>query len=152
MIDLISSFDVALLYILVSIYYCVCRCVCAVPRWTDDKFVRLRAIIGHFYVTSTSFTFVLYRRESWFLILRVETRIWMFERNEWQGNWENYIMRNFVIYTLQIKKIILLGSNQGGRGVAHVREMRNVYRILVGKPKWKRLLGRPRRRWGIILE
>jgi hypothetical protein len=26
-------------------------------------------------------------------------------------------------------------------------EMRNVYRILVGKPKGKRPLGRPRRRW-----
>jgi len=26
-------------------------------------------------------------------------------------------------------------------------EMRNVHRILVGKPEGKRLLGRPRRRW-----
>jgi hypothetical protein len=31
--------------------------------------------------------------------------------------------------------------------VAHMREMRNAYRILVGKPEWKRPLGRPRRRW-----
>jgi hypothetical protein len=26
-------------------------------------------------------------------------------------------------------------------------EMRNIYRILAGKPEAKRLLGRPRRRW-----
>jgi hypothetical protein len=26
-------------------------------------------------------------------------------------------------------------------------EMRNAYRILVGKPEGKRLLGRPRRKW-----
>jgi hypothetical protein len=28
---------------------------------------------------------------------------------------------------------------------------RVVYRVLVGKPEGKRMLGRPRRRWGIIL-
>jgi hypothetical protein len=28
-----------------------------------------------------------------------------------------------------------------------MREMRNVYRILMGKPEGKRPLGRPRRRW-----
>jgi hypothetical protein len=27
------------------------------------------------------------------------------------------------------------------------REMRNVYIVLVGKPEWKRPLGRPRYRW-----
>jgi hypothetical protein len=26
-------------------------------------------------------------------------------------------------------------------------EIRNIYKILVGKPEGKRLLGRPRRRW-----
>jgi hypothetical protein len=31
--------------------------------------------------------------------------------------------------------------------VARIREKRNVYRLLVGKPEGKRLLGRPRRRW-----
>jgi hypothetical protein len=28
-----------------------------------------------------------------------------------------------------------------------MREKRNVYRLLVGKPEGKRVLGRPRRRW-----
>jgi hypothetical protein len=31
--------------------------------------------------------------------------------------------------------------------VARLREMRNVYKILMGKPEWKRPLRRPRRRW-----
>jgi hypothetical protein len=31
--------------------------------------------------------------------------------------------------------------------VAHTREKRNAYRILVGKPEAKRLLGRPIGRW-----
>jgi hypothetical protein len=31
--------------------------------------------------------------------------------------------------------------------VARIGEKRNAYRLLVGKPEGKRLLGRPRRRW-----
>jgi hypothetical protein len=31
--------------------------------------------------------------------------------------------------------------------VARIREKRNAYRILVGKPESRRPLGRPRRRW-----
>jgi hypothetical protein len=31
--------------------------------------------------------------------------------------------------------------------VARMGEMWNVYRLFVGKPEWKRALGRPRRRW-----
>ena len=31
--------------------------------------------------------------------------------------------------------------------VAHMENRRDVYRVLVGKPEGKRLLGRPRRRW-----
>jgi hypothetical protein len=34
---------------------------------------------------------------------------------------------------------------------ARIGEKRNAYKILVGKPEGKRLLGRPKRRWGIIL-
>jgi len=33
-----------------------------------------------------------------------------------------------------------------------VGEMRNAYKILVGKPEGKRSSGRPRRRWGVVLE
>jgi hypothetical protein len=31
--------------------------------------------------------------------------------------------------------------------VAHIVEIRNVYRLLVGNPEGKRSLGRPRHRW-----
>jgi hypothetical protein len=31
--------------------------------------------------------------------------------------------------------------------VAHMGDMRNVYKVLVGKPEGKGPLGRPRRRW-----
>ena len=34
-----------------------------------------------------------------------------------------------------------------GGHVARMGERRGVYKILVGKPEGKRLLGRPRRRW-----
>jgi len=34
-----------------------------------------------------------------------------------------------------------------GGHVAQMREMRNVYNILIGKPEGKRPLGRPRHRW-----
>jgi hypothetical protein len=36
--------------------------------------------------------------------------------------------------------------------VARMREKRNVYRILVGKPEGKRPLGRPRRRWVVNIK
>jgi len=36
--------------------------------------------------------------------------------------------------------------------VARMGEERGVYRVLVGKPEGRRSMGRPRRRWGIILE
>jgi len=31
--------------------------------------------------------------------------------------------------------------------VAHMKDRRNIYRVLVGKPEGKRPLGRPRHRW-----
>jgi hypothetical protein len=40
-----------------------------------------------------------------------------------------------------------LQENEVGRAVAHMGEGRNVYRVLVGKPKGKRPLVRPRHRW-----
>jgi hypothetical protein len=56
-------------------------------------------------------------------------------------------MRGFIIYTHP--KISLGRSNQGecdGRDMRHARERREVYKVLVGKPEGKRLLGRYRRR------
>jgi len=36
--------------------------------------------------------------------------------------------------------------------VARMREMGSEYKRVAGKPEGKRTLGRPRRRWGMILE
>jgi hypothetical protein len=36
--------------------------------------------------------------------------------------------------------------------IEHVREKRNAYRILVGKPKLERLLGTPRHRWEVNIK
>jgi hypothetical protein len=36
--------------------------------------------------------------------------------------------------------------------VSSMGDMRNAYKILVGKPEGKSALGRPRRRWEVLLE
>jgi hypothetical protein len=46
-----------------------------------------------------------------------------------------------IIRIIKLRKMRLAGH------VARVGEKRNAYRLLVGKPKGKRPLGRPRRRW-----
>jgi hypothetical protein len=46
-----------------------------------------------------------------------------------------------------IIRIIKLRRIRWAGHVARMGEMRNVYRLLVGKPERKRPLGRPRRRW-----
>jgi hypothetical protein len=56
-------------------------------------------------------------------------------------------MRNFIICT---HPQILLGKSRRMRWAGHVAcmgEKRKVYKVLVGKPKGRRPLGRPRRRW-----
>jgi hypothetical protein len=59
--------------------------------------------------------------------------------------------------TYALPKIITVIKSGGGgiRLVWHVvriEEMRNVYKILVGKPEGKRALGRPRRSWEDSME
>jgi hypothetical protein len=55
-------------------------------------------------------------------------------------------MRSCMVYTLHIRMIKSKRMRWAGH-VAHKREMRNVYKILVGKLEGKRPLGRRRRRW-----
>jgi hypothetical protein len=52
----------------------------------------------------------------------------------------------FVTYYLIIRQIKSRRMRWAGH-VARMGEGRNVYRVLVGKPEGKRLLGRPRHRW-----
>jgi len=39
-----------------------------------------------------------------------------------------------------------------GGPITCMGEMRDAYNILVGKPRWRRQLTRPKHRWEIILE
>jgi hypothetical protein len=50
-----------------------------------------------------------------------------------------------------IVRVIKSGRMRLAGHVAGMGEGRDFYRVLVGRPKGKRPLGRPRRRWRIIL-
>jgi predicted small integral membrane protein len=50
-------------------------------------------------------------------------------------------MKSIINTTIQLFRMLVMGH------VARMREKRNVYRLLVGKPEGKKPLGRPRRRW-----
>jgi hypothetical protein len=49
--------------------------------------------------------------------------------------------------SLNIVRVIKSRRMRWAGHVAHMREGRGVYRVLVGRPEGKRPLGRPRRRW-----
>jgi hypothetical protein len=80
---------------------------------------------------------------------RLLRRIFGPERDEVTGSWRK--LHNEELQSLYFwpSKIIMIKSNRV-RWAGHVlrmREKRNAYRILVGKPERKRPLGRPRRSW-----
>jgi hypothetical protein len=58
---------------------------------------------------------------------------------------------NDLYSSLNIVRVIKSRRMRWAGHVARRRDRRGVYRGLVGKPEGKRSLGRPRRRWGIIL-
>jgi hypothetical protein len=69
-------------------------------------------------------------------------------RRKYREAGENYIMRSFMICTLP--NITTVTKSRGIRWAGHVTrmgEVRNVYKILVGKPEGKRPFGKPRCRW-----
>jgi hypothetical protein len=103
---------------------------------------------------------VLYGCETWSLTLREEHRLRVFEnrvlrrifgpkRVEITGEWRK--LRNGELHNLYsspdvIRQIKLRRMRWAGH-VARMGGRRNVYRVLVGKPKGKRLVRRRRRRW-----
>jgi hypothetical protein len=103
---------------------------------------------------------VLYGCETWFLTLREENRLRVFEnrvlrrifgpkRDEVTGEWGKlHIEKLHILYSSPniIKQIKSRRMRWAGQ-VARMEEERNVYRVLMGKPGGKRPLGRPRRRW-----
>jgi hypothetical protein len=80
---------------------------------------------------------------------RVLRRIFGLKRNEVTGLWGK--LRNEELHnSYSSPNIIRMIKSRWMRWaglVAQMRDKRNAYRILVGKPEGKRLLGRPRRKW-----
>ena len=80
---------------------------------------------------------------------KVLRKIFGAKKDEITGEWRN--LRNAELHALYSSPNIIR-SHKSRRlrwagPVAHMEESRNAYRVLVGKPKGKRPLGRPRRRW-----
>jgi hypothetical protein len=103
---------------------------------------------------------VLYGCETWSLTLMEEHRLRVFEnrvlrrifglkRDEVTEEWRKLPSRELhnlysspdIIRQIKSRRMRLAGH------MACMGEGRNVYRVLVGKPKGKRPIGRPRRRW-----
>jgi hypothetical protein len=105
---------------------------------------------------------VLYGCETWSLTLTKEHRVRMFEyrvlrrifgpkRDEVMGEWRE--MHNEELHDLYSSpsmssiRIMKVRMMRWAGHVARMGEKRNAYRLLVGKPEEKSLLGRPRHRW-----
>jgi hypothetical protein len=75
-------------------------------------------------------------------------------RQEVAGGWRR--LHNEELHNLyaspNIIRVIKSRRVRWAEYVARIREMRNSYKMLFGKPEGKRPLGRPRRRWGVLLE
>jgi hypothetical protein len=80
---------------------------------------------------------------------RVLRRIFGPKRDEVTGGWRK--LHNEELHNLysspSIIRIIKSRTMKWAGHVARMGEKTNSYRLLVGKPEGKRLLGRPRRRW-----
>jgi hypothetical protein len=101
----------------------------------------------------------LYGRETWSLTLREEQRLGVVENrvlrrifgpkiDEVTGEWRK--LHDEELHDLYSSPSIIRILKARMRWVEHVARMgekRNAYRLLVGKPEGRRLLGRPRRLW-----
>jgi hypothetical protein len=102
---------------------------------------------------------VLYGCETLSLTFREEHRLRVFEnrvlrrifgpKREEDGSWRK--LHNDELHSLySLPNIVRVIKSRRMRWAGHVARMgegRGVYRVLVGRPKGKRQLGRPRRRW-----
>jgi hypothetical protein len=103
---------------------------------------------------------VLYGCETWSLTLREERKLRVFlnmvlrrifgpRREEVTGEWRKLLNEelNDLHSSPNIVRVIKSRRMRWVGHVARMGEERGMYRVLVGKPKGKRPLGRPRRRW-----
>ena len=113
---------------------------------------------------TTVLPFVLYGCETWSLTLREERRLRVFEnrvlrrifgpkRDKVMGEWRKLHNEELIdLYpSPNIIRVIRSRWIMWAGHVARMTKRRGVYRVLVGKSEGKRPLGRPKRRWGIIL-
>jgi hypothetical protein len=79
---------------------------------------------------------------------RVPRRLFGPKRDEIAGEWRKLHTEELSDLYCSPNIVWLIKSRTRWAGhVAHMGERRSVYRVLVGKPEGKRLLGRPRCRW-----
>jgi len=102
---------------------------------------------------------ILYGCEAWSLTLREERELRVFEnmvlrrifgprRDEVTGKWRLHNEELNDLYSSpNIVRVIKSRRIRWAGHVARMGEERVVYRVLVGKTKGRRPLGRPRRRW-----
>jgi hypothetical protein len=102
---------------------------------------------------------VLYGCETWSVTLREEHRLRVFENRELRrifgpkreedGSWRK--LHNDELHSLYSSpNIVRVIKSRRMRWAGHVTRMvegRGVYRVLVGRPRGKRPMGRPSRRW-----
>jgi hypothetical protein len=108
---------------------------------------------------------VLYGCEIYSLTLKEEHSLRVFEnralrrmsgpkREEVAGRWRR--LHNEELYNLyaspNIIMVIKSRRMRWAENIAHVVQMRNAYKILVGKPEGKRPLRKPRRKWKDSIE
>jgi hypothetical protein len=80
---------------------------------------------------------------------RVLRRIFGHKRDKVRGEWGKLYNEelNDLFSSTNIVRVIKSSRMRWAGHVSRMGERRGVYRVLVGKPKGKRPLGRPRRRW-----
>jgi hypothetical protein len=102
---------------------------------------------------------ILYGCETWSLTFREEHRLRVSEnrvlrrifgtKREEDGSWRKLHNEELhsLYFTLNIVRVIKFRRMRWVGHVARMREGRGVYRVSIGRPEGKNLLGRPRHRW-----
>ena len=63
------------------------------------------------------------------------------------GSGEGSTTRNFIVFTVHLIRVIKSRRLRWAGHVVRMEEDRSAFKMLTGKPKGKRFLGRPRHRW-----